>query len=49
LLGSIDEVRISNVARATNEFVFRSVVVLEASSYEAGSDEFSRSTRATGI
>jgi hypothetical protein len=40
LLGSIDEVRISNVARATNEFVFRSVVVLEASSYEPGSTNY---------
>lgn len=45
LLGLIDEVRISNVARATNEFVFRSVVVLEASSYEAGSTNFPANTR----
>jgi hypothetical protein len=44
LLGLIDEVRISNVARATNEFVFRCVVVLEASSYEAGSTNFPANT-----
>ncbi len=44
-VGLIDEVRISSVARATNEFVFRSVVVLEASSYEAGSTNFPTNTR----
>ena len=33
-IGLIDEVRISSVARAPNEFVFRSVSVLEASSWQ---------------
>ncbi|MFM2082890.1 MAG: hypothetical protein RL380_1581, partial [Verrucomicrobiota bacterium] len=39
-VGAIDEVRISNMARATNEFIFRSQPVLTASSYEAGSTNF---------
>lgn len=34
LTGLIDEVRISNVARASNEFVFRSVSVLAASTWQ---------------
>lgn len=43
LLGLIDEVRISNVARATNEFVFRSVNVT-ASSTEAGTTNYPGNT-----
>lgn len=43
LLGLIDEVRISNVARATNEFVFRSVTVT-ASSTEAGTTNYPANT-----
>lgn len=43
LVGLIDEVRISRVARATNEFVFRSLNV-EASSYEAGTTNYPANT-----
>lgn len=39
-LGKMDEVRISSVARGTNEFVFQAVSVLAASSYEAGSTNY---------
>lgn len=42
-VGLIDEVRISRVARATNEFVFRSIQV-EASSYEPGTTNFPANT-----
>lgn len=42
-IGLIDEVRISSVARATNEFVFRSVNV-EASSTEAGTTNYPANT-----
>lgn len=42
-IGLIDEVRISSVARATNEFVFRSVGVT-ASSTEAGSTNYPANT-----
>lgn len=43
LVGLIDEVRISSVARRTNEFVFRSVQV-QASSFEAGSTNYPANT-----
>jgi hypothetical protein len=43
LLGLIDEVRISRTARATNEFIFRSVLV-EASSTELGTTNYPANT-----
>lgn len=43
-LGKIDEVRISSVARGSNEFVFQKVSVLEASSYEAGTTNYPQNT-----
>lgn len=42
-IGLIDEVRISNVARGTNEFVFRSLLV-EASSTEPATTNFAANT-----
>lgn len=42
-IGLIDEVRISSVARATNEFVFRGVLV-DASSYEGGTTNYPANT-----
>lgn len=42
-VGLIDEVRISSVARSSNEFVFRSITV-EASSTEAGSTNYPANT-----
>lgn len=45
LLGRIDEARVSGIARAANEFIFDSVKLHSASSYETGSTNFPENTR----